>query len=79
MNCFSDCAVLNTTSCTLILPKRNKASPVVYDKDGCFVEADYIREGDKYDTFLQVNKGGVYLDAGHKIFAPISIFFVRLT
>ena len=35
---------------------RNKATPVVYDKDGCFVEADYIREGNKYDTFLQVGK-----------------------
>ena len=51
MNCQSNCSVLNISSCTFILPKRYK---VVYDEDGCFVEADYIREGDKYDTFLQV-------------------------
>ena len=56
MGCHTNCAVLNITSCVYnTLARQVRVGEVEYDRDGCFREAEYLRHGDKYTTFLQVN------------------------
>ena len=54
MSCHTNCAVLNITSCAYNLARHVRVKQV-YDRDGCFRESDYLTDGDKYTSFLQVN------------------------
>jgi hypothetical protein len=61
MSCHTNCAVLNITSCVYnTLARQVMVKQVQYDRDGCFTEAHYLRDGDKYSTFLQVNRQYIF-------------------
>ena len=54
MSCHTNCAVLNITSCAFTLARQVRVKQVKYDRHGCFSESDYLRDGDKYSTFIEV-------------------------
>ena len=56
MSCHTNCAVLNITSCDFNLASKVRVKQVEFDSEGCFRESDYFRDGEKYSTFLQVNR-----------------------
>ena len=75
MSCHTKCAVLNITSCVYnTLARQVRVQQVEYDSDGCFRESDYLRDGDKYHTFLEVSGNTYNVSCGN--LSKIVIFFI---